>query len=105
MSLELVANTATLAVTTSSASVALPLPANLPTWSHDVAVVNTGSATAFVAIGTTAAVPSSATPAAGYPVPAGATAVLHAPTAGVTKVAAIGTATTTLYVTACIVAE
>lgn len=104
MSLELVANTALLSVGTSSVSVAVPLPANLASWSHDVAIVNTGSATAYVAVGATAAVPVAGNPAAGYPVAAGATAVLHAPTTGIVSIAAIGAAATTLFVTACIVA-
>lgn len=104
MSIELVAATAELAVATASSSVSVPLPASLTTWSHDLSIVNTGSATAYVAIGATATVPTSSTPG-GYPVLAGMSVTLHAPTAGISKVAAIGTAATTLYITACIVAD
>ncbi|MGH8112113.1 MAG: hypothetical protein ACREPF_04590 [Rhodanobacteraceae bacterium] len=104
MSLELVANTALLNVTTTSASVSVPLPASLPVWSHDVSIVNVGTATAYVTVGKTAAIPASGTPAAGFPVPAGSTAVLHAPTTGISSVAAIAGAATTLCISACIVA-
>lgn len=104
MSLELVADTALLTVGTASSKVSVPLPANMTSWSHDVAIVNTGSALAYVTVGAVAAVPTSATPGAGYPVAAAGTVVLHAPTTGITEVAAIGAAATTLCITACIVA-
>lgn len=94
MSLELAANTAVLSVGTASASVEVPLPASLASWSHEVAITNTGSATARVTLGNAAG-------ATGYPVLPNTTAVLHSPTSGIQMVSAIADSPTTLCITAC----
>ena len=93
-----VGNGICLSVTTSSATTQFP---TLPDGNeaNDVMIVNTGTGLAFVAFGgstVTAMAPVSGTPANGIAIPAGAVMVLDKNTS--TYIAAIGAATTTLYI-------